>query len=70
MIERKILNPNLILICILIITGMTQMIIARLLGLHNGLDHMIFNYWWEYILEGLFYSFAHGLFYYWLKFSQ
>jgi hypothetical protein len=52
---------------IFFITGMTQMGLARLLGAHNGLDHMIFHHWWEYLLEGLFYSLFHAGVYQYLK---
>lgn len=52
---------------VFIATGMLQMIIGRLLGVHNGLDHMIFNHWWQYVCEGLFYSLCHAGIYHWVK---
>lgn len=52
---------------IFICAGMLQMLIGRIIGVHNGLDHMIFNYWWEYSLEGLFYSLFHAGIYYFIK---
>ena len=52
---------------VFIATGMLQMIIGRWLGVHNGLDHMIFNHWWQYAGEGLFYSLYHAGIYNWFK---
>jgi hypothetical protein len=52
---------------IFIFTGMLQMILGRWAGVHNGLEHMVFNYWWQYALEGLFYSLCHAGIYHWFK---
>jgi hypothetical protein len=46
-----------------ITTGMIQMLLVRWLGVHDGLEHMVFNYWWEYVVEGLFYSLTHLIIY-------
>lgn len=52
---------------VFIITGMLQMIVGRLIGVHNGLEHMMFNHWWQYVCEGLFYSLCHAGIYHWFK---
>lgn len=55
-------------LCIVFIaTGMIQMVLGRLIGVHNGLDHMVFTYWWQYVLEGLFYSLCHSGIYFYFK---
>jgi hypothetical protein len=52
---------------VFIATGMIQMLLGRWIGVHNGLDHMVFTYWWQYVLEGLFYSLFHSGMYHYLK---
>jgi hypothetical protein len=52
---------------VFIVTGMIQMVLGRWIGVHNGLDHMVFSYWWQYALEGLFYSLCHSGMYYYFK---
>lgn len=46
-------------ILIFIITGAAQMGLGRLIGVHDGLEHMVFTHWWEYAIEGLLYSICH-----------
>lgn len=58
------------LFLILLCAGMLQMTIARVIGVHDGLEHMVFTHWWEYALEGLFYSFFWWLIVSWLKQQQ
>ena len=52
---------------VFIATGMIQMALGRWIGVHNGLEHMVFTYWWQYVLEGLFYSLCHSGMHHYLK---
>lgn len=55
-------------LCIIFLSiGMLQMILCRWLGVHDGLKHMIFTHWYQYFLEGIFYSFFYAGVYQWLK---
>jgi len=58
---------NIWLLCIFILTGFLQMIIGHAIEVHNGLSHMMFNFWWQYGLESLFYSACHVGLYFWFK---
>lgn len=56
--------------CIFAITGSAQMIIGRTIGVHDGLEHMLFSSCWKYAFEALFYSLAHAGIYFWIKNTQ
>jgi hypothetical protein len=47
----------LIIVLLLLTVGAFQTYLAHLFNLHQGLQHMVYTHWYEYVVEALFYSF-------------
>ena len=58
---------NIYKVLIFLVIGVLQMGLGHWIGVHDGLDHMVYTSWMEYAFEALFYSGCWSGIYYYMK---